>query len=137
MLSKATNYAIWILVYMKMENEKGNTPGVKEISLKTGGPRFYIAKVLQQLVAKGIIKSAKGKGGGYSLDKNRPEITLKELLQEDETKKNFSSCVLGLKSCSSEMPCSLYDKWCLIMKDFDYFISTVTIQSIAEEDFKF
>ena len=137
MLSKATNYAIWILVYMKKENEKGNTPGIEEISVKTGVPRFYIAKILQQLVAKGIIKSAKGKGGGYFFDRNRPEITLKELLQKDETEKIFSSCVLGLKSCSSETPCSLYNKWRLIMRDFDYFISTVTIQSIAEEDFKF
>ena len=29
MLSKATNYAIWILVHTKKENEKGNTPGIE------------------------------------------------------------------------------------------------------------
>jgi len=78
MLRKATNYAIWILVYTKKENEKGNTPGIDEISFKTGGPRFYIAKILQQLVSRGIIKSAKGKGGGYFFDKSKTQITLKK-----------------------------------------------------------
>jgi len=58
MLRKATKYAIWILVYTKKENKTGNTPGIEEISIKTGGPRYYIAKILQRLVAKGIIKSA-------------------------------------------------------------------------------
>jgi Rrf2 family protein len=137
MLRKATNYSIWILVYTKKENDKGNTPGVEEISLKTGSPRFYIAKILQQLVAKGIIKSTKGKGGGYFFDMNKPEITIKELMEEDEVEKIFASCVLGLKSCSAEKPCLLHNKWCVIMHDFDYFVSSVTIQSIAEKKFKF
>jgi Rrf2 family protein len=137
MLRKATNYAIWILVYTKKENEKGNTPGIDEISFKTGGPRFYIAKILQQLVSRGIIKSAKGKGGGYFFDKSKTQITLKELMQKDEIEKIFSSCVLGMKSCSSETPCSLYNKWCVILNDFDHFISTITIQKIAENEFKF
>lgn len=137
MLRKATKYAIWILVYTKKENKTGNTPGIEEISIKSGGPRYYIAKILQRLVAKGIIKSAKGKGGGYFFDRTKPEITIKELMDEDEVEKIFASCVLGLKSCSAQTPCSLYNKWCVIMHDFDHFVSSVTIQSIAEKNYKF
>lgn len=137
MLKKATKYAIWILVYTKKENEKGHTPGIEEISIKTGGPRFYIAKILRQLVTKGIIKSAKGKGGGYFFDANRPEITIKELMEKDEVEKIFASCVMGVKNCSVETACSLYNRWCVIMKDFNHFVSSITIQSIAEKDFNF
>ncbi len=137
MLNKATKYAIWVLVYTKKQNDKGLKPGVEEIARKIGGPRFYIAKILQKLVGKGIINSTKGKGGGYFFDRNKPEITIKELMGNDEIEKIFSSCVLGLKTCSIETPCSMYNKWCIIMSDFDHFVSSITIQSLSEKDFKF
>jgi Rrf2 family protein len=137
MLNKATKYAIWVLVYTKKQNDKGLKPGVEEIALKIGGPRFYIAKILQQLVGKGIINSAKGKGGGYFFDRNKPKITIKELMGNDEIEKIFSSCVLGRKNCSTKTPCSMYNKWCVIMSDFDHFVSDIAIQSIAKKDFKF
>jgi len=137
MLNKATKYAIWVLVYTKKQNDKGLKPGIEEIARKIGGPRFYMAKILQKLVAKGIIKSLKGKGGGYFFDKSNPEITIKELMEEDEIKKVFSTCILGMKGCGAETPCSLYNKWCMIIKDFEHFVSTVTIQSIAGKDFNF
>jgi Rrf2 family protein len=123
MLNKATKYAIWVLVYTKKQNDKGLKPGIEEIARKIGGPRFYIAKILQKLVGKGIINSVKGKAGGYFFDMSKPEITIKALMEEDEIEKVFSSCVLGLKSCCPETPCVLNKKWCVIMKDFDHFVS--------------
>lgn len=137
MLNKATKYAIWILVYTKKQNDIGIKPGVEEIAGKIDGPRFYIAKILQKLVGKGIINSVKGKGGGYFFDMNKPEISIKELMEKEEVEKIFSTCILGMKSCGAETPCLLYNKWCVIMSDFDHFVSSITIQSIAKKDFNF
>ena len=80
MFNKETEYALRALVYIQLQNNKGRRPGIAEIAREIDAPVFYIAKILQRLVRMGFVISLKGKGGGFFFDKDKPELTVKELI---------------------------------------------------------
>ena len=51
----------------------------KELSEALGVPPRYLEQVLQQLVRNHVLNGVRGPKGGYILDRNANEITLKEI----------------------------------------------------------
>ncbi len=133
MFNKETEYAMRGLVYIQMQNMFGNRPGTDEIAREIEAPRFFTAKILQRLVRQGFIQSLKGKGGGFFFDKDKPELTIKELIQATGGNKIITGCGFGLKSCNPDNPCPLHDQYAPIRQAIDRLVSTETIQSLAKK----
>jgi Rrf2 family protein len=132
MFSKETEYALRGLVYIQLQNLKGKRPGADEIVKEIGAPRFFTAKILQRMVRQGFIMSVKGKGGGFYFDKDKPEITIKEVLTLTESKRNFTCCGFGLEQCDCENPCPIHEQYVLIRDAVEKLVLTSTIQSLAK-----
>jgi len=133
MFNKETEYALRGLVYIQIQNLKGNRPGTDEIAREIEAPRFFSAKILQRLVRLGFVMSLKGKGGGFFFDKNRPELTIKELIYALEGNNIITGCGFGLKNCNSDNPCPLHDQYAPIREAIDRMVTSGTIQSLARE----
>ena len=133
MFNKETEYALRGLVYIQTQNLKGNRPGMDEIAREIEAPRFFTAKILQRLVRLGFIMSLKGKGGGFYFDKDKPELTIKELITAIEGHKIIAGCGFGLKNCSLENPCPLHDQYAPIRDAIDRMMTAGTIQSLVRE----
>jgi Rrf2 family protein len=133
MFNKETEYALRGLVYIQIQNLKGNRPGTDEIVREIEAPRFFTAKILQRLVRLGFIMSSKGKGGGFFFDKNTPELTIKELIYALEGNNIITGCGFGLKNCNSDNPCPLHDQYAPIREAIDRMVTSGTIQSLARQ----
>ncbi len=133
MFNKETEYALRGLVYIQMQNLKGISPGADEISKGIEAPRFYTSKILHQLVKLGFVTSLKGKNGGFSFDKEKGDLTIKELINATEGNKIITGCGFGLKNCSSENPCPMHEQYAPIRDAIDNLVSTETIQSLARK----
>ena len=133
MFNKETEYALRGLVYIQMQNFKGNRPGIDEIAREIEAPRFFTAKILQRLVRNGFVISLKGKGGGFYFDTGKSEVTIKELINNIEGNKIISGCGFGLKKCSPDNPCPLHNQYAPIRDAIDRLVSTETIQSLAKK----
>jgi Rrf2 family protein len=131
MFNKETEYALRGLVYIQMQNLKGNRPGTDEIAREIEAPRFYTAKILQRLVRMGFVMSLKGKGGGFFFDSKKSDITIKELINATEGNDIITGCGFGLKHCSPDNPCPLHNQYAPIREAIDKLVSTETIQSLA------
>jgi len=131
MLTKSTEYAIRALVYIVMRNFDGKRPGFKEIAEKTDSPEQFTAKILQTLTRKGLINSAKGRGGGFFFDKPEKTLPLYEVIRVLEGEVFFSKCGFGLKSCSTENPCPLHNEYMPVRDGFYKVLQNETIQSLA------
>ena len=70
MFNKETEYALRGLVYIKLQNLKGRRPGTVEIAKEIEAPHFFTAKILQRIVRVGLLKSYKGKNGGFFFDEH-------------------------------------------------------------------
>src|SRR5690242_12596824 len=59
-------------------------------------PPNYLAKVLQQLAASGLITGRRGVGGGYKLARPPAAITLLEVINAVCPVQRITTCPLGL-----------------------------------------
>lgn len=131
MFNKETEYALRGLVYIQLQNRKERKPGVMEIAEKIDAPPSFTAKILQRLVRNGFIGSAKGKGGGFYFEKDKPDLKLKDLIVNIEGEGTLTQCGFGLKNCDSENPCPLHDRYALIRDAINDLVTGETIQSLA------
>src|SRR5688572_16263612 len=67
-------------------------------------PRDFLAKIFQKLVRGGILRSSKGRGGGFALARPAHEITLMQIVEAVEGPQRFDGCVVGLAACNDTMP---------------------------------
>jgi Rrf2 family protein len=128
---KETEYALRGLVYIKIQNQNGRSPGISEISTEIETPQHYMAKILQRLVRMGFIQSVKGKNGGYSFNTEKPDLTLKEVIVSIEGDELFEGCGFGLKHCDEKNPCPLHSSYAPIRDAINKLVDDETIQSLA------
>ena len=133
MFNKETEYALRGLVYIQLQNLSDRKPGVTEIAKEIDAPQFYTAKILQRMVRSGFVASIKGKGGGFYFDKEKPELSLKELIVAIEGNKTFSGCGFGLKHCDATNPCPLHSQFAPIRDSINTLVINETIQSLAKK----
>jgi Rrf2 family protein len=83
-ISKKVEYAVLSLEYIS--SIKGELITAKELAEKLNIDFEFLSKVMQHLKNNHIIRSKKGKGGGYEVLMPLEEITLKEIIQAVENK---------------------------------------------------
>src|SRR4051794_12875869 len=128
--SNATEYAIRGLSELAARGVAGPVM-LDELVIGTDLPRDFLAKVFQKLVRGGVLKSAKGRGGGFSLPRPPHEITLMEIVQAIEGPQTLDQCVVGLERCSDQMPCPQHDLYKPIRQRLKDYLNTTTLADMA------
>lgn len=108
MFSQACKYAIRAVLYLAVHASEGKKVGVKDIAAALDVPKYFLAKILQQLSRNNLISSAKGPSGGFYLSEKNLEASLKEVVECIDGSDVFNACILGLPVCSSKNPCPLH-----------------------------
>lgn len=108
-LSKSCEYAIRAVVYLAHKSNKGEKTGISEVSEAIDSPLHFTGKILQTLARKKVISSIKGPNGGFFLA-DPASVYLADIVRAIDGNGLFSSCVMGLKSCSDTKPCPLHEQ---------------------------
>ncbi|MCO5238482.1 MAG: Rrf2 family transcriptional regulator [Chitinophagaceae bacterium] len=111
MFSKSCEYALRAMLFVGQKSKDGNKTGIREIARGIDSPEYFIAKILQELSRKKLIKSQKGPSGGFYLDKKGMECSLADIVKAIDGDKIFTGCGLGLKACSEKSPCPIHHKF--------------------------
>src|SRR5512142_1322968 len=93
--SRSTEYAIRAFVNLAQVQE-GKYAMVKQIAEQEGIPAHFLAKILQQLARKGLLRSSKGPTGGFSLRTPAADISLIQLVEALDGLTDYTKCVSGL-----------------------------------------
>ncbi|HKL91849.1 MAG: Rrf2 family transcriptional regulator [Bacteroidales bacterium] len=131
MFNKETEYALRSLVYIQHQNDRNIRPGIEEIAKEIEAPHAFTAKILQRLVRLGFVQSAKGRGGGFFFDPNKPVVTLHDLIQSTEGTRTYEGCGFGLKTCDDAHPCPLHFQYAPIRAALQKLVREESIQSLA------
>jgi Rrf2 family transcriptional regulator, iron-sulfur cluster assembly transcription factor len=108
--SKKCEYALQAILLMAAFEDDRVYPA-EDISKKLKIPKEFISKILQSLTEVGLIKSKKGKAGGFKLAKDPKIIKLIDVVEAVDGLESFNNCVLGFPNCSQEKPCPVHDRW--------------------------
>lgn len=102
-----------------------------ELVAGTDLPRDFLAKVFQKLVHGGVLRSAKGRGGGFSLARPAHEITLMSIVEAIDGPQIYDRCVVGLEKCNDQMPCPQHDLYKPIRQRLKDYMLTTTLADLA------
>ncbi len=68
-----------------------------EIGEATQVPQDYLTKVMRELDRRGIVKSQRGRGGGYTLVSSPDKLTVFDVVDAVSHLPRIDSCPLGVK----------------------------------------
>lgn len=89
-LTKKSDYGLMLLSVLAKKGRGGRVSLVELAAL--GMPRAFTAKIASALVEAGIINSKEGKGGGYGLNYEPKEISVREALEAIEGEVEPACC---------------------------------------------
>ncbi len=109
MLSNSSKYALTAVLFLAANTDEHQKKMVKDLSISTGIPKAYLAKLLQQLSKHQIISATKGPKGGYYLTDDNRNLPVYSLIEVIDGTHRMETCVLGIEECNAERPCPLHD----------------------------
>lgn len=115
MFSKACEYAIKASIYIAQQSLEQRSVNVKEVSAAVNAPMAFTAKILQQLCREDILRSIRGKQGGFMFDVEKQKtVTIFQVVEIFDGDGLFTNCGLGLHKCSSLNPCPVHDDFKIV-----------------------
>ena len=129
--SRSAEYAIRAFVHLAQVQE-GKYAMVKNIAEQEDIPAHFLAKILQQLARKGLLRSSKGPTGGFALRVDPSEIRLLDIVEALDGLAPYQQCASGLSECSDDMPCSMHDSWIALRSRIMDYLGKNTIADLAK-----
>lgn len=126
-----TEYAIRGLSELALRAPPTGSLMLDKLVEGTDLPREFLAKVFQKLVKGGILRSAKGRGGGFSFARPVHEITLLHIVEALDGPLATDGCVVGFEQCDDSMPCPQHDLYKPIRQRLKDFLSTTTVADLS------
>jgi Rrf2 family iron-sulfur cluster assembly transcriptional regulator len=129
--SRSAEYAIRASVYLAQVAD-GKYAMVKNIAEQENIPAHFLAKILQELARKGLLRSSKGPTGGFALRVPAADIRLLDIVEALDGLAAYQQCANGLSECSDAMPCSMHDSWIALRSRIMEYLGRNTIADLAK-----
>jgi len=108
LVTKNIHYAIKSLLYFAKDNAR--VISVNELVKKLNMRRAFLRRILQVLSRHKILKSLKGKNGGFILNVNTGKLRIIDIVNIFRKETDIIDCLLDKDIC-------LYPERCLLMRE--------------------
>ena len=133
MLSQSAIYAIRAMSYLA-GLEPGRRTLSREIAETLDLPVHFLAKVLGNLSAEGLLESTRGKTGGFRLKRKPSEITLLDIVDPIDRLSSQDDCLMGNTTCGEDGGCSLHEGWSGVRENLIDFLKKTTLDTIEQKN---
>lgn len=103
-------YAIRAMTYLG-DQEVGKLSSIREISRAEAIPRPYLAKIVNRLARRKLLRSRRGPLGGVMLGRPASRITVGDIVDAMGGGLQAKQCLLGLAECSDHARCPVHESW--------------------------
>jgi len=128
-MTRDTDYAVRSLAYMAC-GRRGEIFTVPRLVRALGVPRPFLRKILQRLNREGIVRSSKGRGGGFTLAAAPERIKVADLIGIFQGELAMSHCVLRKRPCPNRAACILRKKLKDVEQSVRSELRSITIASL-------
>jgi len=127
-LSVKSDYAARAVLGLARHWPDGGARRVEELAAEQGVPANYLVQILIELKANRIVKSQRGKDGGYQLARAPADISLGDLLRAIHGQV-FDSPAISDPQCPSELRAA----WKKLQKALENSADNITFQQLLDE----
>ncbi len=109
-ISQATEYAIRALLHLA-NSPAGEIVSKRDICKAQEVTPGFLIKIMQPLIAKGLVKSYRGIKGGFTLGKPAEEINLWNIVEAMEGPILLNKCMVHENYCKRNATCPVHVVW--------------------------
>jgi len=134
-LTSRGRHAISAMVDLKKNSEKSNG---KPITLASIAERqfislSYLEQLFRNLRENGLVRSVRGPGGGYFLNKDATDITVSAIVQAVNEPMHATMCENAARGCHRGNRCDTHQLWRALEGYILRFMDAVTLQQIVDK----
>lgn len=130
LVTKDTDYAIRALVFLTKRGKRVSAAGlVKQLNI----PYPFLRQIMQELGKNKIVKSYKGRGGGFELRKSASNIYILDLMKIFQGSLELTKCMVKNKICPDVKKCILRKKVKEIENNIKSEFKNITIAGLIKE----
>jgi Rrf2 family iron-sulfur cluster assembly transcriptional regulator len=135
-LSTKGQYGVRAMFELAKNYEKGPLT-IKEIAKRQGVSIAYLEQLLNRLRKSKLIKSQKGPGGGYAINRKPKDISVGMILNSLEGPVAIAQCLdPTAKGCKRVEGCVARLLWKSLGEKIEDFLDTINLNDLLKEEAK-
>ncbi len=128
-IPRKIEYALRAMIYLA-DRPNGVARG-SEIARHEQIPKYYLEKVIRDLMHRGLVHARRGPGGGYQLARPASNISFRDIIEAVEGPITLNVCTDGSSSCALQPTCRMYRVWEKGQRVLFEVFSDTSLQEIA------
>ena len=127
-----SHYAVNALADLEYLSAYDSPVALKDISARQGINLTYLEQLFRKLRIAGIVKSVRGRNGGYVYATSPKNITIKKIMEAVEENLDSTNCS-GTSTCHFGNKCNSHKLWDDLNNVVDNFLSEISIIDLVEK----
>ncbi len=131
LISSKGRYALRLMIYIAAFGSAENKVALREVADRENISLKYLEQLVRPLMQAGLLKSVRGKGGGYMLARPAEEVRAGDILRAAEGTTAPVACEGIEGACSRSGLCSTVKFWTGLDEAIESYVDGVTLAELA------
>lgn len=130
-ISTKGRYGLRALIDLAIHGKSGVPVYLSDIARRQEISDKYLEQIATQLQRAGLVRTIRGRKGGYILNKPENQIKLSEIVTILEGPVSLVDCVKEPGTCGKSGSCATRDIWCELSDKIEEVLAAYTLEDIV------
>lgn len=130
-LTRAADYGVRVMVHLASAG--GERVSLPALARAAAAPESFLSKVLQALVAAGLITSRRGQAGGFAISRHGAAANLRHVIEAIDGPIRLNVCLAAGRSCARKSWCPAHPVWARAQQAMFGVLESATVAELAAD----